>query len=712
MRAGSAARSRKLLRLTQDLLEIKMGPKAKKSKEEIAAEKAAKEEEERLAAEAEKKRLEELAEQQRLEAIRIAEERAAERKVEIDRLMLEHMSYLDYFQENDMKRAFDEANEAAAMEWDKICHPVDTPDATRAKDMNTFITLAQQVNLTEMSDVLDTITYMVKVASSVERVWGDAIAKGDNEAVINTTDYIERINAVILKNLDQGTAHFMRFVDKHLNDKFEVNVEECAGNVMMGFWGSMSDMRPIRKSVQFDAMGIQMDIPKQILQQEIKFVHRVIKIPLDPKSMATYIKKADPGAKVEATGPPTESAVELSEEEAAAIIKSNSKQVLADLYYIDIIVPPAQAYEIRAKRWVIRDKSDKATNLHKIPSYPSTIGTRCFIKVPDHIIISDDVRVNIWNQEKGEWCEDHISDYQYSESSRLCQFMMTTVGVIALVKNRLSAFPFKKWQFKPVREVKGKSRSGAAESKSADGSSARGALEQRAQFTITTQTHTIVINIEGNSVSLATAEGIDPAIEDMVGVEMNPGMLLTKLQKHGCNLLASDNDLADCEKMCGHMKNVDLENDVYLQMSQCASALEFCSSTWNKELSPSQVGLLARESTVYNAVDESFDYECIRVEMDEASQTYKWTPDLGVIKGTGAANAKFTNVVGNQYGSRPGFDNSIRPGERSHIELVEAMKNRITPETYKRARRTHGTFAQTIYTMLSLVKPLSLTKQE
>ena len=166
-----------------------------------------------------------------------------------------------------MKRAFDETNEAAALEWDKICHPVDTPDATSAKDMNTFITLAQQATLTEMSDVLDTITYMMKVVKSVEQVWGDAIAKGDNEAVTSTTNYFERINAVILNNLDHGTAHFLRFVDKHLNDKFEVSVEEQAGKVMMGFWGSMSDMRPIRKSVQFDTMGIQMDIPKQILQQ-------------------------------------------------------------------------------------------------------------------------------------------------------------------------------------------------------------------------------------------------------------------------------------------------------------------------------------------------------------------------------------------------------------------------------------------------------------
>ena len=280
------------------------------------------------------------------------------------------------------------------------------------------------------------------------------------------------------------------------------------------------------------------------------------------------------------------------------------------------------------------------------------------------------------------------------------------------MKNRLSAFPFKKWHFKPVRKIRGNARSAAGESKSGDGNMANEAMEQQAQLTITTQTHNVVVNINGNSVSLATADGIDAAVEDMVGVEMNPGMLLTQLQSYGCNLLASDDDLVECEKTCGLMKNMDLENDVYLQMSQCASALEFCSSTWNKELSPSQVGLLARESTVYNAVDESFDYECISAEMDKISRTYKWTPDLGEIQGAGKANAKFTNVVGNQYGTRPGFDNSIRPGEESHIELIETMKSRITPETYKRARRTHGTFARTIYTMLKLIKPLSLTKQE
>ena len=178
-----------------------MGPKPKKSKEEIAAEKAAKEEEERIAAEKEKKRLEELAEKQRLEEIRVAEERAAERKIEMDRLTLEYMSYLDYYREKEMKRSFDEANEAARMEWEKIRDPVDTPDANSAKDMNTFITLAQQASISDMKEALESIAYMIKVASSVERVWGDAIAKKEDEVVANTTNYIERINGTILNNL-------------------------------------------------------------------------------------------------------------------------------------------------------------------------------------------------------------------------------------------------------------------------------------------------------------------------------------------------------------------------------------------------------------------------------------------------------------------------------------------------------------------------------
>ena len=246
-------------------------------------------------------------------------------------------------------------------------------------------------------------------------------------------------------------------MDKHLNDKMEIQEEENAGKVMMGFWGSMSDMRPIRKSVQFEAMGIQMDLPKQILQQESKFVHRVIKIPLDPKSMAEFIKKPAVQAAVSAaSSAPAEGgeAGESSEGGGESAIEKQTKQVLDDLFYLDIIVPPGQAYEIRTKKWVIRDKSEKATNLHKIASYPSSIATTVFIKVPDYIIVSNDVRVNIWNEELGEWTEDHITDYQFSEQTRLCQFKMTAVGVIALVKNRLSAYPLRQWTSPRERDRK------------------------------------------------------------------------------------------------------------------------------------------------------------------------------------------------------------------------------------------------------------------
>jgi hypothetical protein len=684
-----------------------MGPK-KKSKEEIAAEKAAKEEEDRIAAEKEKKRLEELAEKQRLEEIRVAEERAAERKIEIDRLTLEYMSYLDYFQEKDMKKSFDEANEAAKLEWEKIRNPVDTPDANSAKDINTFITLAQTSGVSDMKEVLDSIEYMVKVAASVEQVWGDAIAKKDNEVVANTTDYIERINAVILKNLDAGMASYLRFVDKHLNEKQEIQEEKQAGKVMMGFWGSMSDMRPIRKSVQFETIGIQLDIPKQILQQENKFIHRVIKIPLDPKSMADFIKKDRKAAKAitgGAANPEEEKEEEKKEESAAeAMLETATKQVLADLYYLDIIVPPGQAYEIRSKRWVIRDKSEKATNLSKIPHYPSTIATRVFLKVPDHIIVSNDVRVNLWNEEAKDWTEEHITDFQFSEATRLCQFMMTSVGIIALVKDKLSAYPLREWTLAPTREVVGLS----VESKSNEQS----LEEQKAVLTVRTTSHVVAINIDSSTVSLAKTPDMDPAIEALVGVQMNPGMLLTTLRKHGINLLCSDEDVAACEKQVGHIKDEVMESDVYLQMSQCASAFEFSSTSWNKDLTAQEVGLLVRETTVYNAVSEAWDYECIAVERDSLSQSFRWAPDLGDVKGAGPSGARYTNVVGNHYGTRAGFDNSARPGEVPHIELVESLRGRCTPGAYDRARRTHGTFSDTIFTLLSLMRPLSLTKQE
>lgn len=88
-----------------------MGPKPKKSKEEIEAERAA-EEAERIKQEAiAAKKAAELAEKQRLEELRIAEERRVFRLAELARLSEEHALYLEKLKDKQTQRLAEDALE-------------------------------------------------------------------------------------------------------------------------------------------------------------------------------------------------------------------------------------------------------------------------------------------------------------------------------------------------------------------------------------------------------------------------------------------------------------------------------------------------------------------------------------------------------------------------------------------------------------------------
>ena len=156
-------------------------------------------------------------------------------------------------------------------------------------------------------------------------------------------------------------------------------------------------------------------------------------------------------------------------------------------------------------------------------------------------------------------------------------------------------------------------------------------------------------------------------------------------------------------------QNPELEQEVLGEIAKSANALDFVSSEQWTPLSESQVGVMARESTAYLCVGEAFDYECLLVEKDIVSESFRSAPGSTPITGVGPAAAKYTLVFGNEYGNRRGFDNKPRPTEVSHIELATAIGSRLTPEARERIDLCNELFQQTVFTLLSLVRPLSFT---
>lgn len=387
--------------------------------------------------------------------------------------------------------------------------------------MNTFLSQNADTPLINMLDTMEFVKKVEKVADAVQIVWSDSLAERKSLIQSRSRDYIDQFSVSIFEKIDSATAHYLRFVDTHMNDKSEINIEECANRVSVGLWASFNDVRLIRKSVQFEKMGVQLDVPKQVLNQESRFVHRVIRMPINKLSLAPY----------------------ESSKNVSSCIKNSSKLILGDIIQIDILIPPVLAFTMRAKKWTMRDNSAAACAVTKSP-YPSSVFTRFIFKVSEEVVMSDDVRVAIWDEETKIWTEEGLTDYQYAESTRMAQVQVTAVGTIALVRDRVSEMPYKNWSLRVVRnaidEINGETIHADGMMNNAD---REGGIffERQARFTLTTTNHVVVIDIIGTFCMLISPDILE--FSDLLQVQMSPGALLTKLQKKGLNIMPTENDL-------------------------------------------------------------------------------------------------------------------------------------------------------------------------
>lgn len=149
------------------------------------------------------------------------------------------------------------------------------------------------------------------------------------------------------------------------------------------------------------------------------------------------------------------------------------------------------------------------------------------MKVPDDVIMSDDVTLMWYDNETNSWKSDGITDFQYTESNKTAQFYVTIVGIFALVKERTNDFPYKKWSISPIRQ------NNLPSLNDNDNSNMN---EKVARFSITTQGNIeIVIDIIGTKVKLIRP--VNRQLSDLINVELSVGVLLRTLGKRGINLL-------------------------------------------------------------------------------------------------------------------------------------------------------------------------------
>ena len=561
------------------------------------------------------------------------------------------------------------------MEWIKFRDPTEEIDANSEKELNTFITLAEDVIIDDIKEAVKYVGSVAELATNVEMCWAKALSSNDDEGMRRSYGFMQKLNNMILEKIDHATSYALRFVDDIVNERSEFQIEEESMGVKLGIWGNISEMRPIRKAVQFENMNIQVDVPKQILSQDSKFNLRVIQIPIDTFSIMAYDK-------------------ELSK------TLQSTKHVVGDLYYIDFLFSPSQPFTLRPKKWTIRDRSPASLALRKSP-YPSSVQCKCSFKVPDNVIMTDDIRVAFWNEEKRGWTEDGLTEYVYREDTRTFQFYTTNVGILALVKDRVADAPYKSWSLSVKKPANGGMKSPE--------------YEKLTQLTISNQVSETVIEINESTCKLISAT----QKLDICGVPMPAGQLLYKLQRRGVNFLPTPRDISRLEGLPTPPKDLQFEQYVLTEMSKTINIFDYqCCPQWNQSqtdyIGPNRIGILARESCAYTSSDP-FDYECILAEQDCVSQTFLNAPSddaanfVNPILPTGEGTPKYLLVLGNQYGDDEKFSHHPRPDEICHLSILQCMDSLVSPEGKDRtlSSRSSVRFQRNVCLLLHLIKPIS-----
>eukprot|EP01034_Spumella_vulgaris_P025885 gene25885-32391_t len=166
----------------------------------------------------------------------------------------------------------------------------------------------------------------------------------------------------------------------------EFSAEEVGHQLSVGLWGSYSDIRPIRKIWQLERMGIKLEIAKQVLQQNEKYLYRLTRIPIVTYNLQKYgaqqseqpvvalptLARGVSGAAAAAVAPTATGDEPSPVHVPAAVAKISANYVVA--------------FQLRARKWTLKDRSALSTTLRHSP-YPSSVASKVILTVSDDVVI-------------------------------------------------------------------------------------------------------------------------------------------------------------------------------------------------------------------------------------------------------------------------------------------------------------------------------------
>jgi hypothetical protein len=606
-----------------------MGPKKKKTKAELEEERLAREVEAHKAAEAEKARQAALAEERRIEAERIKAENRAARIAELERLKesaSEHNSKLSILE---AKKVAAKAETAAVVEWENIRSPSGGFSVSDAAGRSEFFRSIRESATTSHERAFEVCCEVAGFGSRLEASWIRRVQERDFASAMEERIAIAEVANLLSDCFDEATVLAVAHGEATMrSDRMEINVEQAqADGVGLALWASYSESRLPRKSIVMDTLGMTLDVPKQLLQQDINYIYRfrVFSIcgrdcdfqgdkgsahPSDGKGAGGVPESAQnsrpasalPSAAAGETAASSDTAMTIPDAAAEASLETllagtfdESPDVdfyiLGKLFAIDLVVPPPAATYIDAKNWTVRPRQPSRADgvvggarEHRRPTlhpYPSSVAWKGTYTVPAGILMDEDLVIQCWDAATAIWGTGSIHEQRVDVSARTISFSSTHCGIYALTRLRTRDLPLERWSLGAVA----------------------GGTETAVQLSLGMQRGQEVRLLchggraaRGDMCSLESATPPMAELDDLVGKPLLPAVLLLQLRRRGLNLLPFLSDIAGMVAVhsLDSQKERLTEEDLLSELSRCAVACDFLKQRFLPDTSLKAIQVAAR----------------------------------------------------------------------------------------------------------------------
>jgi len=665
----------------------KKGKKGKKkSKAELEAERLQKEEEERIAREAEKRRLEEERKRKEEEERKLREDQHKFRAEELEWLKEEVGEFEVEISGRNARLAKAEREEAEAEDWAKYveCNPL--PDASREKEINTYLSELADTRVDDLTQALEVVKVAGEIASNVVSHTSRMKARGELEDAAYHYKFATRLHEAAVDKVDQATVKVLQYYDRWVrSDRNDSSKQgECILSKQLhktryAVWINMSQKGFRIKPLDFSDVDLGTDVPKPITLTRLAV--RNLYMPYDWISTSGSVL--------------TENLMGL--------------RSLGGLFMLELlqVPPPLKSIKGAVIRLSTVVQMDRLERLNYPLDGSTTVAAqyfRCQYKVSDEVLLSDDPRVAWWDPQKEGWNEEVVSEVTYTAETRSVRFHTIRVGAFALVQERRLDLPYKGWSLAPVFNLH-------------EYQDPRDWVEE-CLLTIHTQRFMIVIQIKGTLCRLVQPNVAE--LEHLREKGREPGALLQGLFEAGINLMPKASDIPDQSEEEGEvssdekpttLKTDGLEQVLCEEISSMAASFDFKASRWNQTLGPDRCCFNVRETSVFTGFagvgsSETLDYRMCLGEVDSASESCKNAPTVGTLPMS--PGVKFSLVKCSDTAKK--FDpTQVERGTRTQVYLYNALKGTCTPEAAERVSESSVRFQQVVKQMLYLIRPFSFT---